>query len=829
MTNCISDINTLDLCISDINTLDLKKLPSFVKKNKKKISDRITDIVLGIKKEDRLSIVLKKINNVTTKMLKYLKYYESPIFYFHDLPNHEENIYNIFPIMEKLEKDNFNELKILINYPWLYNISYVNFNKKDILLKYNKILNSKLPIKFRKAKNNIKKHRIKLGIVGFTINYDDKPGFELHSVYRDRAEIIKRLDSKIFEKYLIVKEKKSSEYLNDSPFGHLLGELYDKMDNIVTLNNYNFSKIDDLMNLDLDILLYPDIGMNPFTVIMGNYRIAPVQINTWGHSVTSGIENIDYYISSKYYELEDLNKAQEHYSEKLIAMNSLCTYYKAYTLQETISKDQLGIPNNKQVLFCMQNTRKLNKEFFNVLKKIIKSKPNIIILVLKKFIIDTNIDYINKITGSKKNIIFVDECDTHMYLNYLYHSTLVLDTYPFGGCNTSLEAFSLGKIIITYPSEYLPGRFTYGFYKKMDILEPVVNNYDDYLQKVIYYLENDIDRKKLENKILEKKKLLFNETESVKEWDKTLVELSKPYVELIEDIRPTDELEESNQSLDKDKLDLIKNNEKKDLEKMITILILSNQTKKSLKCLELLYINLLYNCPELKKCKFILCHDINDDDTVDYYDKLEIFCNLYNIELIKNDKSFVFNKNTYNCDNWGANIINLITKCKTEYFMFLEHDWIFNSKININNILDLFINNKFINYIRFNKRSPSSSALANGGSLWDIFLKYYDNLNLTRTCNFSNNPYISRKSVWINDWIPKLINNNRITTIEHDINFNITSLMKLYEDWGLYIYGNVRDEPLIRHTDGRDEYENFDKGLSIEMIDKKILGYSENL
>ena len=137
----------------------------------------------------------------------------------------------------------------------------------------------------------------------------------------------------------------------------------------------------------------------------------------------------------------------------------------------------------------MQNTRKLKKKFFNLLKKIIKSKPNIIILLLKKFIIDTNIDYINKITGSKKNIIFVDECDTHMYLNYLYHSTLVLDTYPFGGCNSSLEAFSLGKIIITYPSEYLPGRFTYGFYKKMDILEPVVDNYDDYLQKVIYYLE----------------------------------------------------------------------------------------------------------------------------------------------------------------------------------------------------------------------------------------------------------------------------------------------------------------------------------------------------
>ena len=48
------------------------------------------------------------------------------------------------------------------------------------------------------------------------------------------------------------------------------------------------------MELKLDILLYPDIGMNPFTNSLANYRIAPIQVNTWGHSVTSGMPNIDY-------------------------------------------------------------------------------------------------------------------------------------------------------------------------------------------------------------------------------------------------------------------------------------------------------------------------------------------------------------------------------------------------------------------------------------------------------------------------------------------------------------------------------------------------------
>ena len=43
-------------------------------------------------------------------------------------------------------------------------------------------------------------------------------------------------------------------------------------------------------------LVYPDLGMKVFQTFLAYSRIAPIQINTWGHSITSGIPNIDYYI-----------------------------------------------------------------------------------------------------------------------------------------------------------------------------------------------------------------------------------------------------------------------------------------------------------------------------------------------------------------------------------------------------------------------------------------------------------------------------------------------------------------------------------------------------
>ena len=516
MEKIINSSNILDYTVSERDIISPHDY--------QRILENITD-------ENNLLELLELPNGIN-KIFKYVKYYCNPIYYLHNITitEHQNNIKNLLQDLKEIDINHINF------YCWLYNISYLDCNKKDFLLQYYNIISAKLPIIPFKNKKKTKNNKIKLGIVGFTINREDSDTFSLHSVYRDRAEILKKMDSTLFEKYLIVKEEHGKEYITKSGnLGILLQEFYNKMDHIISIHNYDINCIKSLIDLDLDILLYPDIGMNPFTNTMGNYRIAPIQINTWGHSVTSGLVNMDYYISSKYYEVDDLTIAQEYYSEKLIAMDSLSTYYRCYNLTDPYSREQLNIPNNRQILFCIQNMRKLNLDFFNLLKTIIELKPNIIILLRKHFLKKNNIDDIYKLTNGKNNILFIDDCSTHLYHCYIYHSTLVLDTYPFGGCNSSLEGFSLGKIVITRPAEYLAGRFTYGFYKKMNIMDAIVDNYQDYIDKVIYYLDNTTARKELEHRILENTHLLFNNEDSVKEWEKTLIELSKPYVELIEE------------------------------------------------------------------------------------------------------------------------------------------------------------------------------------------------------------------------------------------------------------------------------------------------------
>ena len=109
---------------------------------------------------------------------------------------------------------------------------------------------------------------------------------------------------------------------------------------------------------------------------------------------------------------------------------------------------------------------------------------------------------------------------------------MILDTYPFGGCNSSLEGFTFNKVIVTKPSPYLSGRFTYGFYKRMNIFEPIAYDEEEYFSLVSKLITDSDYRKSLENKIKNKKHLLFEEEASIHEWITTLVKVAEPYVKL---------------------------------------------------------------------------------------------------------------------------------------------------------------------------------------------------------------------------------------------------------------------------------------------------------
>ena len=62
------------------------------------------------------------------------------------------------------------------------------------------------------------------------------------------------------------------------------------------MTNSCTTTIQAIAELKLHVLLYADIGMDPFTYFLTYARLAPVQAVTHGHPCTTGVPEIDYFV-----------------------------------------------------------------------------------------------------------------------------------------------------------------------------------------------------------------------------------------------------------------------------------------------------------------------------------------------------------------------------------------------------------------------------------------------------------------------------------------------------------------------------------------------------
>lgn len=339
-----------------------------------------------------------------------------------------------------------------------------------------------------------------------------------HSVYKDRHQVIKHLSfDPRFDIYF-------------STFDELNQEVKYTYGNAkhIQLTKTLATMRDTLTKMKLDIIVYCEIGMDIVSYFMAHMKLAKYQCNTWGHSDTSGIDTIDYFFSSKLYEL-DYEEAQTHYSEKLILQKSLCTSYIDPASRHNISlfknRYHFGFSDECVIFFCAQSLFKFNPLFDEYIINILSNVPNSVIIILnndkkEKFIKRFN----NKNITNKMH--FFQGMLHFEFLNLMNISDIILDIFPFGGCNSSFEAFSLNKVIVTQPSIMINGRFTNGFYLKMGLGEYICNTKEEYINFAIKLAMDTTFRKDIETKISNNKHLLFMDKETLTEWTDDLIKIN---------------------------------------------------------------------------------------------------------------------------------------------------------------------------------------------------------------------------------------------------------------------------------------------------------------
>ena len=121
--------------------------------------------------------------------------------------------------------------------------------------------------------------------------------------------------------------------------------------------------------------------MSPTTYFLAYARLAPVQIVSWGHPETTGINTIDYFLSST---LLEPNYLKRKYSERLICLSQFPLYYKPpQNLGAALKhRKELKLPENVRLYGCTQSLFKLHPDFDSILAKILsKDSESYIVLI----------------------------------------------------------------------------------------------------------------------------------------------------------------------------------------------------------------------------------------------------------------------------------------------------------------------------------------------------------------------------------------------------------------------------------------------------------------
>lgn len=337
-------------------------------------------------------------------------------------------------------------------------------------------------------------------------------------------------------------------YLHNHTIGRLYGGLIDKIDkSSFDLFIFRFDRQDDSVSrsidhcarevvwlpqdifaareriaaAELDVLFFPEIGMDPLTYFIAFSRLAPVQCKR-GFQITMGIPTIDYFISSAAAEPPD---AQQYYSEKLVCLEGTGYYYpRPRKPDEFPQRASFGLPEDRKLYACTQSLFKLHPDFDAVLETLLEKDPKGTLVLLEGLHPHWKMLLLNRFRKTAPGIVdrihFLPRQPREKFLNLHRLADAVIDTIYFSGGNTSLECFAWGIPVVTWPSDLLPGRLTYGFYKQMGIMDCVAWDQDSYVN-IAYRLANDPSwRDEVGNKIMERSTILFENIEDVKELER---------------------------------------------------------------------------------------------------------------------------------------------------------------------------------------------------------------------------------------------------------------------------------------------------------------------
>ena len=290
----------------------------------------------------------------------------------------------------------------------------------------------------------------------------------------------------------------------------------------------------EILNDAPHVLIYPGLLMDPISTQLAAQRLAPVQCNSWGHPDTSGMQTLDYYLSSNLMEPED---ATEHYTERLIRLPNLGVYYEPIDIEPAaISRTELSLRSDAVVFWCGQSLYKYLPQFDPVFARIAQLVKNCQFV----FVEHTRSEQITGLFRRRLERAFAvrglkafDYCvllphlSQSKFIAAIGQCDIVLDSIGWSGCNTTLESLFHNLPIVTMQGSLMRGRHSAAILRRMGITETITNNVDEFVTTAARLANHSDERDALSRKIASNKHHLYRDPECIEALEEFLARAAR--------------------------------------------------------------------------------------------------------------------------------------------------------------------------------------------------------------------------------------------------------------------------------------------------------------
>jgi predicted O-linked N-acetylglucosamine transferase (SPINDLY family) len=338
------------------------------------------------------------------------------------------------------------------------------------------VVNSKRNLKIGYLSANLKRHPIGL-LARWLFQYHDRNQFQIYT-------------------YLV----NCPAYITDP-----LQNWYASQVSCARKVGLNGAEIAEIIRKDnIDILI--DLESNTLDINCEVLAIKPAPVQaTWLGFDSTGLPAVDYFIADPYVVPES---AQDYYNEKICRLPHTYLAVDGFEVGvPTLRREHLGIPSDAIVFFSAQRANKRHPRTVRLQMQIIKSVAGSYFLIksknnqesLQKFFYEIACE--EGVSSDRLKFLPMDPSEEAHRAN-LSIADVVLDTYPYNGATTTLEALWMGIPMVTRVGEQFSARNSYTFMVNANTTEGIAWTDEEYVEWGIRLGKDEALRKEVHWKLL---------------------------------------------------------------------------------------------------------------------------------------------------------------------------------------------------------------------------------------------------------------------------------------------------------------------------------------